>query len=96
MARNKITFKLDTKGINEILKTEFREETRAAAEGIAASIEQEMAHHPAEHGVLVEEYTSAERTGHRVTIASPRGMYYALVRGSLARAAGAQGLEVKG
>jgi alpha-D-ribose 1-methylphosphonate 5-triphosphate diphosphatase PhnM len=88
-------FKLDRKGVNEILHTEFADETREAAEKMAAAARSAMAHHPPEQGVEVTEHESADRTYHEVTIRDARGQYYARVEGVLAKAAHEAGLEVR-
>lgn len=87
MARS---FRRDSQGIREILRTQFKDDTHAFAEQIASNV---RAQHP-DLDVVVDDYTT-DRAASSVTIRDVRGMIYQIRDGLLTRAAAAAGLEVR-
>lgn len=82
-------FKPDHRGIAELLRTEFKEETHALAEQIAGNV---RSHHP-DADVVVDDYMT-DRAASSVTIRDPRALIWQATEGVLTRAASAVGLEV--
>lgn len=82
-------FKPDRKGIAEILKTQFKDETHQLAEQIAANV---RGAHP-DADIVVDDYTT-DRAASSVTIRDVRGRIWQVRDGVLTRAAAAVGLEV--
>lgn len=82
-------FKRDTKGIEEILKTQFKQQTHDLAEQIANHVRDA---HP-EADVVVDDYVT-DRAASSVTIRDPQAMLWQVRDGVLTRAAASVGLEV--
>lgn len=82
-------FRRDNRGIAEILKTQFKDETHALAEQIAANV---RAQKP-DADVVVDDYMT-DRAASSVTIRDVRGKLWQVRDGVLTRAAAAVGLEV--
>lgn len=83
------SFRRDERGIRETLKTQFKDDTHALAERIAASV---RAQHT-DLDVVVDDYVT-DRAASSVTIRDVRGMIYQVRDGLLTRAAASAGLEV--
>lgn len=84
------TFKRDTQGIAEFLKsTEIAEAVRAQAEKIAANVRSST-----EAEVVVDSYVT-DRAAASVTIKDPRAKLLEVRDGVLSRAAASTGLEVR-
>lgn len=84
-----IAFKPDHPGRAEILRTQFKEETHALAQQIAANV---RASHP-DADVVVDDYMT-DRAASSVTIRDVRGRIWQVRDGVLTRAAASAGLEV--
>ena len=87
--------RLDSAGIAEMLRSaDVALAISEAAEGVAGSVH-EVAHGGEVVPVRVDEYTT-DRAAAGVTMAHPAGLGIEAKRGSLSRAAEANGLEVHG
>lgn len=84
-------FRRDSKGIAQILKTEFAEEVNKCARAIADEVQSAIGD---DVEVEVREYTT-DRSAASVTIADPRGKELQATQGALTRAAAAVGLDVR-
>lgn len=84
------TFKRDERGIAEILRTQFKDETHELAERIASIV---RATKPDAQEVVVDDYQT-DRAASSVTIKDVRGRIWQVRDGVLTRAAAAVGLEV--
>lgn len=82
-------FRRDNRGIAEILRTQFKDDTHQLAETIAANV---RAQHP-DADVVVDDYMT-DRAASSVTIRDVRGRIWQVRDGVLTRAASAAGLEV--
>jgi hypothetical protein len=82
-------FKPDRKGIAEILKTQFHEQTHALAEQIADEVRSQ---HP-DADIVVDDYVT-DRAASSVTIRDAAGKLWQVRDGVLTRAAAGVGLEV--
>lgn len=83
------SFRLDTGGIGEILRSEFADEIHELAASIAS--EAQSTHPDAD--VVVDDYTT-DRSVSAVTVLDPRARMWQARDGLLTRAAGATGLQV--
>lgn len=89
MARD--DFRLDRKGVGEILKTQFTQQVSDLAEAIADNVRDIV-----DPGVDVEvEVFTTDRAEGSVAIADPDGLALQATDGALTRAAAAVGLEVR-
>lgn len=87
-----IEFRLDRRGVREILQSEdMRRLVDGAAHDIAARVRARV---PAGTRVEVTDYTT-DRAGAAVTIVDVRGMSWQARNGVLTRAAGELGIEVR-
>lgn len=89
--------KLDHAGIAEILKSsEVAAEMSTLAEAVASNVREDASiqRHGLEATVKVDLYTT-DRAASSVTIAHPAGLGIQAKHGSLSRAAGAEGLDVR-
>lgn len=84
-------FRRDSKGIAQILKTEFREEINRCARAIGDEVQSAIGN---DIEVEVREYTT-DRSAASVVIADPRGLEMQATTGALTRAAAAVGLDVR-
>lgn len=83
-------FRLDKKGVGEVLKTQCGE----VIDDYAAQIDDQIRTSHPDVDVEVDRYTT-DRGAASVTIADPRGMALQASDGALTKAAAAVGLEVK-
>lgn len=82
-------FRRDNRGIAEILRTEFKDETHQLAEQIASIV---RGQHP-DADVVVDDYMT-DRAASSVTIRDVSGKVWQVRDGVLTRAAAGVGLEV--
>ncbi len=88
-----MTFKLDYKGVGELLKSdEIAKAVLAAANAIAGNVS--TGHSEIDAMVIVREYTTDRRAA-AVSIAHPAGLALEAKRGVLAKAVASVGLTVK-
>lgn len=83
-------FRRDEKGIRDLLKSAWKDDTHALCEQIA---EQCRSAHPDLEEVVVDDYET-DRAASSVTIKDVRGLIYQVRDGLLTRAAASVGLEV--